>query len=576
MLTGYDRMQRYINDVKGGKILTNEWIKKAIKRHENDLKKSESDDYPYYFNPELGNKFIQFCECLKQVNDKWAGEPLKLMDWQVFFFMSIYSWVRKDNNTRRFRKAWLYTCRKSGKSTIVACSALYDLLTVNGSQVCLAATVRAQASLVFDVVRGMVEQNPSLSSRLKIYNSTLRIVNEKNYGRIEVLSADTKKTGDGKNVSLGIFDECSASDYGIYKIIESGQGSRPQPLNLLISSGSDDLYSMGKQEYDRSKQILNGVIEDDSYFCLLYCLPEDADWRDESLYQMANPSLGVTCSKEFLHKMRVQAEQTPSLQTEFKCKNLGLWCNSESAWINYTNWQVCIDNSKKYKFDPKKPYFATIGIDLSKRNDLTGAVLCLYQDGKYFLISKSYFPKESMRERITHEGEMWQAWTDCGLLTATQGKTIDYQCLYKDIREWAEKYTISEILYDPYSSNELINELSDSFEMVEVQQSLRYLSPMTKAFEACVLNGNIVCDNPVLSWMVSNATVYSDANGNIKVIKNTNEKGGNNSKRIDNLICSIMCVGRTESLRENGELIFTDPNKTSENLESFLSSLKWD
>ena len=42
MLTGYDRMQRYIHDVKSGKILTNEWIKKAIKRHENDLKKSES------------------------------------------------------------------------------------------------------------------------------------------------------------------------------------------------------------------------------------------------------------------------------------------------------------------------------------------------------------------------------------------------------------------------------------------------------------------------------------------------------------------------------------------------------
>ena len=36
--------------MKSGKILTNEWIKKAIKRHENDLKKSESNDYPYYFN----------------------------------------------------------------------------------------------------------------------------------------------------------------------------------------------------------------------------------------------------------------------------------------------------------------------------------------------------------------------------------------------------------------------------------------------------------------------------------------------------------------------------------------------
>lgn len=575
-MTGLERMNQYINDVKSRKVITNKWIKLAVKRFENDLEKSKDPNYPYEFKPELGEKFIKFAEMLKQVNDKWAGMPIVLMPFQCFIFMNIYSWVDKKTGNRRFRKAWLYMCRKSGKSTVVATSAIYDILSVNGSQVCLGATTRAQASLVFDVIRGMIEQNPMLSSRLKIYNSTLRVTNEKNYGKIEVLSADTKKTGDGKNCSLGIFDECSASDYGIYRIIESGQSSRPQPLNLLISSGSDDLQSMGKQEYDRACKILEGIIEDDSYFTVLYCLDDEDDWRDESKYEKANPALGITSSKEFLHKLKVQAEQTPSLLTEFKTKNLGIWCNSEKAWINHRYWVTCMDNAKKYSIDKTKPYYAVMGVDLSKKQDLTALSLVIYQDGRYFLKHKAYFPLDSLKERVTNESDLWYSWVEKGFVTGTPGKTISYDWLYKDIMEWSKEWEISSILYDPYCSCELTTELENSFEMIPIPQNLKNLSPFTKSFEEEVLKGSVVDDNPVMNWMISNATIYADANGNIKVVKNTNEKRGYNSMRIDNVICSLMGVGRIKNLLDNNELDLRTPEEVSNDTEKFLSSLKWE
>ena len=568
-------MWRYTTDVENGNILTNKYVKQVVKRFRKDLERQGTEEFPYVFKPEIGDRIIRFGELLKQTNDDFAGQPLVLMDWQCFVYHQIYSWVHKDTGLRRFRKAFIFTTRKSGKSTLVAVSALWDLISTNGAQVCLGATTRDQARIVFSVCSSMIDQNEILDRRLKQYKSTSTIVNESNYGFIRALSSESKKTGDGLNCSLAILDECAASDYGIAKILESGMGSRPEPLEILITSGSDNHESMGKQEYDRSVKILDGVIEDDSYFTILYCLDAEDDWHDESLYSKACPSLGVTVSPEFLHKLKIQAEQVPSLQTEFLSKNLGLFVSNESSWISHDLWQVSIDNDMKYKFDKDKPYYANIGIDLSKTNDLTVATLCVYQDEMFFLKHLLFFPKDSLSDRIKTETELWRNWFNTGVVTALPGKTIDYEYMFNSIRSLADQFTIEEILIDPYNSSKTVSELESSFTIVPIPQNLKNLSPFTKDFQEEILNGHIVDSNPFMSWAMSNAMVYTDANGNIKVVKNKNEGKSTKNMHIDPVITSLMCVGRIKSLLLSGDIDLRTPEQIREDTKKFLSKMQF-
>jgi len=569
-MTGTERMWQYVADVESGKVVTNIHIKNAIKRFKKDLERQGKEDFSYIFKPELGERFIKFAELLKQTNDQWAGQPLQLMNWQCFCLMNVYSWVHKDTGLRRFRKALIIVSRKCGKSTMIATTGLWDILSESGSQVCIAAMTRSQAKIVFGVISAMVDQNEMLSKRLKQYKSTSTIVNESNYGKIEALSAESRKNADGRNCSLGIFDEVSVCSWDIYKIIESGQGSRPAPLNFMISSCSSQLDSMGYDEWVRCSKILQGVIEDDSTFAMLYGIDENDDWRNEAIWEKAIPSLNQTVNIDFVRKLKLQAEQQLSLQQEFINKIMCRWTSNEFAWISDTKWSKCMQNKEP---DLKKPYYANLSLDLSKKNDLTTLTLCIYQEGKYYMKHWLYFPKESLQDRIKQETQLWQTWFDKGVVTALPGEVIDYNYVASQIEKICSEYEIGECLYDPYNANKLIMDLENSLIMVPINQSLKQISPYTKTYEAELLKGNIIDNNPFMRWAISNAKIYIDPNENYKVIKNERKGKDTKNLHIDPVITSLMSVGRIQSLLDAGEIDLRSAEQVAEDTRTLLSKL---
>lgn len=571
-MTGEERLWEYVKDIESNNIVSNIHIKNAIKRFRKDLERQGTEDFPYIWKPELGERFIKFAELLKQVNDKWAGQPLKLMNWQCFCLMNVYSWVHRDTGLRRFRKALIIVSRKCGKSTMIATTGLWDILSEAGSQVCIAATTRQQAKIVFGVISAMVDQNEILTKRLKQYKSTSTIVNASNYGKIEALSSESKKSGDGKNCSLGIFDEVAVSSWDIYKIIESGQGSRPAPLNFMISSCSSQLDSMGYDEWVRCSKILQGVIEDDSTFAMLYGIDEQDDWRDESVWEKAIPSLNQTVNLEFVRKLKLQAEQQLSLQQEFINKIMCRWTSNEFAWIPDSKWTRCMKDDKP---DLNKPYYANISLDLSRRNDLTSLTLCVYQEGKYYFRHWLYFPKDSLQDRIKQETQLWQNWFDKGIVTALPGEVIDYSYVASQIEKICSEYVIEECLYDPYNSNKLIVDLENSLTMIPINQTLKQMSPYTKVYEEHLLKGNIIDPNPFMRWAISNAKIYIDPNENYKVIKNERKGRDTHNLHIDPVITSIMCCGRIQSLLDVGEIDLRTKEQVAEDTKNFLSKLSF-
>ena len=571
------RLFQYVEDVLKKRIVTGEYVKLACKRFKDEYERSLNDpNYPYIFDEKKAQRFFDFTECLKLYKDKWAGTKLKLQPWQCFVLGNIYGWVDRETGKRRFTKAFIFVGRKNGKSVMVSTSLLWDILTTAGSESYCVATKRDQAKIVFENCKEMVKQNEGLQKRLAYYRSTNRIVCEHTASKIEALSSDYDSM-DGLNPSCVVVDECSAmKNYNMIKVLQSGMYARPEPLMIEITSGSDDLYSVGRQEYERSAKIRQGTIEADDYFCILYTLDPKDDWKDPKNYIKANPNLDVSISLDALIKARDEALQQPSLEGEFRTKNLGQFISPISVWIPYKTWNNCVENANLYKFPEKEiPQSICVGaVDLAERFDMTAYTLYFYFPSirKFFAKHRIYFPSEQIENKMKKDSPMMLKWIEQGFVTPTPGSITNYGVMFNDIKEDLNKYPIIDISYDPYNAVSLINEIGPYVDLIEVPQTMKNISPMAKDWEAAIINREIVDDNPVMKWMVSNTKINTDLNGNIKPVK---DAGSNvSSKRIDCVITSLMCHGRIKALQEEG-LDLRTPEEIRRDMEAALASINY-
>ena len=71
-----NRLAEYVSWVHENPRKCCKWVKLAVKRYENDLKRVGSESFPYVFDEKKAAKFIRFTEQLKQYKDVWAGKAL--------------------------------------------------------------------------------------------------------------------------------------------------------------------------------------------------------------------------------------------------------------------------------------------------------------------------------------------------------------------------------------------------------------------------------------------------------------------------------------------------------------------
>ena len=570
------RLWTYCQWVKDNPQCVSKWVRLAVDRFEKDLDRAKSPDFPYTFNTDKAQLFIDFTEMLKQYKDVWAGKPLHLEPWQVFVFANIYGWVHKVTGMRRFRKAFVFVARKNGKSTMVSSVLLFDILLTPGSEGYCAATKKEQARIIWDSVVNMVRQHEDLKTMLKIYNSTYTIVNPSSAGKIAALSSEYS-TFDGLNPSSAAIDEVAAmKTYDIIQVLQSGTASRPEPLLFEITSGSDNTNSAGAQEFERSQKILEGVYTDDSFFCILYTLDKGDQWTDETKWIKANPNLGVSVNLETLRALCLEAKQNPSLEAEFRIKNCGMFISPVTSWIPYDKWKRCQTLGERPRLEELNlnDCVAIGAVDLSQRLDFSSFDVAVYHipSQTFYLIHHFYIPSDQIRPKCKTDSPLIYKWIEQGYITATTGEVISYSVIFDDIKVLIEKYHISEVLYDPWNAGQLIDTVSPLVDLVEVKQSMQHISPMAKDFEAIIYDGRIVDNNPVMAWMVSNCDIYRDANGNIKPIKH----GGKDSPlHIDGVVTSLMSVGRIKSLVDNGYIDLRTPEQIESETTERLAQIEY-
>lgn len=533
MSAGVKEGHQYALDVVAGEIMACKWIILACKRYLSDL---ERDDI--YFDVEDAQHHLdfypQFCV---HVKGKLEDKPIELEPWQAFGLMNIFGWKMPDG-LRRFRTAYEEVARKNAKSTKLSGVGLYMLGFDNegGAEVYSAATTRDQAKIVFEDAKVMGEKSPHLRRVFGFHRNNIHLL--KTASKFEPLSSDAD-TLDGKNVHCGLIDEVHAhKSRDVWDVVETATGAREQPLMYAITTSGTNKQGICYELREYLCKILEGLIQDDTFFGLIFTLDKEDDWTDESVWIKANPNLGISKKWDDMRRLAKKAKEIPTARNNFLTKHLNIWVNAAVGWMNMEKWD------RAPKPEPEEvlqqlPCF--IGMDLANKLDIAAVVIVVPDsEGHLHVKCKFYLPEEQIHVKARSIGNMYQSWADDGYITLTDGNIIDHEYIEDDVREILSEWDVKEIGFDPWGSTQLSIRLSeDGAPMVEVGQTVKNLSEAMKEVEALVHAGKLHHgDNPVLNWMASNVTAKEDKNEN--VFPNKEHK----DNKIDGMVAMFMAVNR--------------------------------
>lgn len=452
-----------------------------------------------------GQRIIRFAETFGRLTKgKDAGKPIQLRDWQKELILALAS--------SQAIEGYCQLPRKNGKSFLGAILALYNLCADGeaGAEVySVAGGSREQARIIFDEAKRMVELGP-LSKSLKVYQK--EIVHAASGSRYRHLATDAKLQ-EGLNPHFVVFDEVHVlgSNRDLWDVMKLGMGFREAPLILGLTTpgvryGSDGRDSFAFSMYEYGKRIESGELEDEEFFFRAYEAPKDAAPDDEEAWHEANPALGDFLS---LREMRSSQKKTPV--NEFKTKRMGLWVNSQAAWLPTGSWEALEAESK-----PEKGTRIVLGFDGSKSRDSTALIGATIEPNPQIFVIKAW-------EKPLLEVDAWQ---------------VDRADVKKTVLASCQEWDVPELAADPSLwVSELQEWESEGVPVVIFPQSPTRMVPATQRFYEAVVSESLRHDgDPVLARHANNAVIKP--NGQIS--KETKDS----SRKIDAVVASIMAFDR--------------------------------
>lgn len=501
---------------------------------------------PKINHPEKAVRAINFIQTLcSHTKGRWAGADFLLIPWQFVLIWRIFG-TCKPNGKRQYRIIYVEIPKKNGKSELAAAIALICLVADDeaGGEVYSAAADKEQAGLVYQVAAQMVRQQPVLEERLKIVDSTKRIIDYKYNSFYKVLSAESF-TKHGINPSAIIFDEIHAQPKrDLWDVLVEGTDyAREQQLVFgITTAGIYDKESIGWELHEQADQISRGIIKDPSFLPVMYCADKKKERLDNpKVWKRLNPSIGYIFDMAKIKADYDVVKNNPARLNNFYRFRLNVWVNQITRWIDMDQWDACKAEIDKGVLLGRECFGA---LDLSSTTDLSALAFIfppIAENEKWRALINCYVPEETIIRRSKEDRVPYNLWRDAGYITATPGNVIDYSFIRKDVNKYNKIFKIQELAYDPWGAVKLAVELQeqDDIPMVEHRQGYKSMSPSSKEFEKLVIANEIEYDgNPVLRWCVDNLVVTMDAAENIKPAKDKARE------RIDAAVAVIMAVGR--------------------------------
>lgn len=571
---------QYAIDVVEGTILANKWTRLAGKRHLDDLEHGK--ERGLYFDEDAANHIITFFQGSKKTHTDpflyfyegaFDGKPFILTPRQKFILGCIFGWLKEADNFRRFRIAYIEESKGQGKSPVAGGIGLYGTAFDDepGAEVYSAAVTREQAGILFRDARTFAEKSPELRKILKIDQHNIAYIPANSFFR--TVSSEHRGL-DGKRPHMALIDELHEhpNELVVEKMIAGTKGRR-QALIFEITNSGVDRTSICYQHREYTQKVLEGIIEDDSWFGIMSGLdvcekcekegktiPQDGcpdcdDWRDEKVWIKANPNLPYL-GKPFMAYLRGQvnkAKEMTGQQNLVKRLNFCIWTDSVTIWIPADAWNACCDNNLRIEDFAGEPCY--LAFDLANKIDISALIMVFVRDGELFAFGRYYLPEETiLRSRIPY----YSQWVREKRIIQTPGAMTDYRYIEDDIKEIDKINPVLELAYDPHEATYLINNLLEEFgedRIIEIKQGPALISEPMKQLEGLIYDVKIHHNgDPVLAWMISNVVKREGRNsGPVKFYYPTKTTEDN---KIDGAVALIMGVGRATLHNEPDESMY--------------------
>lgn len=450
---------------------------------------------------------------------------------QWLFIIAIMCTVERDNpDKRRYENAILEICRKNGKTFLIA--VLFILLFFIEPKFSKFYSVAPDGSLSREIKTAIEEILRSSPAMLGKMNGKEKFKMLRDYihcniteNRYIPLNYSTGRL-DGKLPSVFLVDETGAlpNTYAI-EAMRSGQLTILNKLGFIISTKYPTLNNPFEDEVDYAKRVLNGAVDDDKVFALLYEPDDTKGWatNDEVLEQSNPLAIEVTEMMEDLKGKRKKAIEIESKRENFITKHCNIiysGAGSES-FVNVADLQKgAVDH---IDWNGREVF---LGVDLAMTTDNCAVSMVAYDEdeGQVLLQSVAFIPEDRIDEKSKLERIPYRDFINAGNCIPCGNRTVDYGAIERYIMEIESKYgvTVMGIGYDRYNALSTAQKLEDAgYTMVEIKQHSSVLHPATKWVAELVAEGNLLYDksNKLLEINFENSRCVYDTNMNRYVNK---------------------------------------------------------
>lgn len=503
------------------------YVKKQMKEFM-DIYEGKNDKY--IVSRKKIKQLEDILKILKMPKGLKAGESLYSCScgYQWLFYTAILCIVHRDNpNKRRYETGLLEICRKNFKTYTIA--TIFIILFLTEPQFSKFYSVAPDGALSKEI-REAISETIRSSPLIYQYKNTKRFKILRDYIKFNPkesiytpLAFSTSRM-DGRLPSAFCADEVGAlnTNYPI-EAMKSGQLNILNKLAFIISTKYPTIDNPFEDEVGYSKKVLDGIIQDETRFSLLYEPDNPKNWEtDDMVLKQSNPvALEIKEIWEDLLKKRAYAIAVESARENFVTKHCNIIYQGQGteSYIDVSEVQKC--KVSNIDWNGRVVY---LGLDLSQTNDNTAIGMVSADDDNNILFEAiAFIPEGRIEEKNAFEKIDYRSFIRAMKCIACGDRVIDYAVVEDFIMNIESKYgvQIQAIGYDRFNCMSTAQKLERAgYNTVEIRQHSSTLHSPTKLFKEKILNGEAkYTENKLLEINFQNAKCTYDTNKNLYVNK---------------------------------------------------------
>lgn len=546
MTTKKNKAITYARAVANKKI---EAPKYVIKQCADFLNIADGKNEKYVISKKKVRQIEQILKLLNMPKGLKAGQSLYecSTSYQWLLYISALAVVYRDNpEKRRYETVILEIARKNFKTYTVG--TLFIILFLTEPRFSKFFSVAPDGSLSREVREAIAE---TLKASPLIYehngNKRFKILRDYisctlNSNKYIPLNYSTSRL-DGRLPQVFVADEVGAlpNSYAI-DAMRSGQLNILNKLGCIISTKYPTIDNPFETEVDYAKKVLDGIVEDETIFALLYEPDDPPNWMtDDLVLKHANPAaLENPVIWDDLLKKRAYAIAVPSARSNFCCKHCNISMQDETeAYIQVSDVQKC-KRAEPIDWTGRDVW---LSLDLAMTTDNCAAAMVAEEDGRILAETFAFIPEGRIDEKNVTEKINYNEFIRGGKCFACGDKTVDYKFIEDFITGIEERYgvNVQAIGYDRYNAMSTAQKLDEAgYNVVEIKQHSSVLHPATKLLKEKIIDGEFeYSDNPLLEINFQNARCTYDTNMNAYVNKKRSRGKVDEVVALINAVCLL-------------------------------------